>query len=126
MNIAREIICILILCSPLIREIPDDRKGDDDKKKDVLIRIIIGAIASVFVWLFSYHSLLGSAFMCFAIFFLIFDYAINIVLKRPNPFEYLSPKTGTIDRIKWWVRIGPWWRFMIRFSVFAMALIIYF
>lgn len=121
-----EIICIIILCSPLIREIPDDRKGDDDKKRDVWIRIAIGAAASIFVWLISRHSLWGSAAMCFALFFLLFDYLINLVLKRPNPFEYLSTTTGTVDRIEWWVKIGPWWRFAIKFVVFAVALIIYF
>ena len=126
MNHLKEIICFLILFAPLVWELIDDKEGDRNKKIDVLWRVLIGAAASSFVWLFSRHSLAETAFMCFAIFFLIFDYGINIVLKRPNPFAYLSPNTGTIDRIKWWVSIGPWWRFAIRFAVFAVALIIYF
>lgn len=126
MNHLKEIICFLILFAPLIVEVRDDRKGDDNKKMDVLWRILIGAGASAFVWLFTGHSLFEAAFMCFAIFFLLFDYLVNLVLKRPDPFAYLSPHTGTIDRIKWWVKIGPWWRFAIRFAVFAVALIIYF
>lgn len=115
----------MILSAPLIREIPDDAKGDPDKKKDVWIRILIGAVASIFVWLISRHSLIGSAAMCFALFFLTFDYLINLVLKRPDPFGYLSKTTGDIDRIKWWVKIGPWWRFAVKFAFFAAALVVY-
>lgn len=126
MSIAREIICFIALFAPLVVELHDDRKGDFNKKMDVVWRILIGAAASALVWLFSRHSLAEAGFMCFAIFFLIFDYAVNLVMKRPNPFEYLSTTTGTIDRIKWWVKIGPWWRFVIKFAVFAVALIIYF
>jgi hypothetical protein len=126
MNTAKEIICFLILFAPLVFEAIDDRKGDQNKQIDVLWRVLIGAAASAFVWLFTGHSLWSSAFMCFAIFFLLFDYTIAVILKRPDPFSYLSQTTGDIDRIKWWVRIGPWWRFAIRFFVFAIALILYF
>lgn len=126
MNHIKETILFLILFAPLVWELIDDKRGDRNKKIDVLWRVLIGAAASAFVWLFSRHSLAETAFMCFAIFFLIFDYGINLVLRRPNPFSYLSTKTGSIDRIKWWVKIGPWWRFAVRMAIFAVALINYF
>lgn len=125
MSTAKEIICFIILFAPLIVEVRDDRNGDHNKKMDVLWRILIGAGASVFVWLFTGHSLFEAALMCFAIFFLLFDYLINLVLKRPDPFAYLSKTTGTIDRIPWWVNIGTWWRFAVKIGVFMTALLIY-
>lgn len=125
MSILKEIICFIILFAPLIVEVRDDRNGDHNKKMDVFWRILIGAGASVFVWIFTGHSLFEAAFMCFAIFFLLFDYLINLVLKRPDTFTYLSKTTGTIDRIQWWVNIGPWWRFAIKMGMFITALLIY-
>jgi hypothetical protein len=126
MNTAKEIICFLILFAPYVWEGISDRKGDFNKKIDVLWRILIAAGASLFVWVMTGHSLWSCALMCFAIFFLLFDYTIAIVLKRPDPFSYLSQTTGVVDRMRWWVRIGPWWRFGIRMAVFAISLVIYF
>lgn len=126
MNTAKEIICFFILFAPYLWEVIDDRKGDLNKKIDVLWRVLIAAAASLFVWVMTGHSLWATGFMCFAIFFLLFDYTIAIVLKRPDPFSYLSQTTGVVDRMRWWVHIGPWWRFAIRFAVFAIALVFYF
>jgi hypothetical protein len=124
MNEAKEIICFLILFAPYVWETIDDRKGDLNKKIDVLWRILIGAAASAFVWLFTGHSLAACAFMCFGIFFLLFDYTIAIVLGRPDPFSYMGQK-GVIDNISWWRNMNPYWRFAIRFAVFGLALVIY-
>lgn len=121
----KEVGCFIILFAPYVWETIDDRKGDLNKKVDVLWRIIIGAAASVLVWQLTYHSLISCAFMCFAIFFLLFDYTIAIVLGRPDPFSYMGRK-GVIDNISFWRNMSPEWRFAIRFAVFSVALIIYF
>jgi hypothetical protein len=120
----KEVGCFLILFAPYVWETIDDRKGDLNKKADVLWRILIGAAASLIVYGLTYHSLFACAFMCFAIFFLLFDYTIATVLGRPDPFSYLGHK-GVIDNISFWRKMSPGWRFAIRCAVFAVALIIY-
>lgn len=131
MNIAKEVICLLILSSPYIWEVINDRYGDLNKKIDVLWRVLIGAAASAFVWKFTGHSLWACAFMCFAIFFLLFDYTIaailikNGIISTNDWFGYMGKK-GDVDNIKFWRNLSPGWRFAIRMTVFAIALIIYF
>jgi hypothetical protein len=120
----KEVGCFLILFAPYVWETIDDRKGDLNKKVDVLWRVLIGATASILVWQLTYHSLIGCAFMCFAIFFLLFDYTIATVLGRPDPFSYMGYK-GVIDNISFWRKMNPWTRFAVRFTIFAVALIIY-
>lgn len=127
----KELLWISILSIPLLIEIHDDRNGDYNKKVDVLWRAFYMLISSVVVWYFSKHSLIGCLLMSFGIFFLLFDYAIASILMHrkvissDNWFGYMGKK-GDIDNMGWWRRIGPNWRFAIKFSVFAVALTIYF
>lgn len=131
MNHLKEIICFLILFSPYVWEVLNDRYGDLDKKLDVALRIAIDTVASIVCWYFTGHSLFAAGLMCFAIFFLLFDYTIaailvkNKVIRPSQWFSYMG-ESGDIDNIPWWRNMNPWWRFAIRFSVFAVTLIIYF
>lgn len=131
MNTAKEIICFVILFAPYLWEVIDDRHGDLNKKIDVLWRVLIGAAASLFVWVMTGHSLWATGFMCFAIFFLLFDYTIAAVLIRNKViaakdwFGYMGKK-GITDNIGWWRDMKPGWRFAVRFAVFAIALVFYF
>lgn len=131
MNHIKEIICFLILFAPYVWEVLNDRYGDLDKKLDVALRIAIGTVASIICWYFTGHSFFAAGFMCFAIFFLLFDYTIaailvkNKVIRPSKWFEYMG-ESGDIDNIQWWRSMNPYLRFATRFAVFAVALIIYF
>lgn len=125
MKLFIEVIAFLGLFSPFIWERWDDRKGDFNKTRDVFIRIAIAAGASIFCWLITAHSLFSAALMCFAIFFLLFDYAMAAKLGHKDWFSYLG-ESGPVDNIKFWRNMHPGWRFAIRMGVMAIAIVIYF
>lgn len=125
MKLALEIIAFLVLLLPIVWEVRDDRHGDPDKTKDVIIRatmmVTIGLLAALLRG--DYKHPFDEMFMSFALFFLLFDYAMAVVLKKP--LGYLGT-TSKMDRFKLWVKIGPMGRFAVRLAVFAGALIWYF
>jgi hypothetical protein len=130
MIIVFEFIAFMLLFLPLIWEITDDKNGDFDKAKDVVIRIAIAFFVGSIIWLSSifnlvhHHGLLASAFLSLAIHFLIFDYAIAFVLGHKDWFSYMGH--GVIDRIKFWNTMNPKIKLVIRIVVFGFALVLYF
>lgn len=125
------IIGIILLLAPLLQEISDDRFGDSDHKPDVYRRVVIAILAGfansllhlTTHWLF----ILKSVVLSLAMHFMVFDYAINIVLGIVDWFSYLSnsPKGSEIDKIPVWNRIGPWGRFAVRLTVLGSAILFY-
>lgn len=131
MNILLEIICLAILSAPLIWEVRDDKHGDNNKIEDVVYRGALMLAAAGMVTVLTYHSYVGSLLMTFAIFFLVFDYAMNIRLVRSGIyagvgwFAHLG-KSSVLDRWEWWKNLNPWYRFAIRVGVLVVAIIVYF
>lgn len=120
-----EIFAFVILFAPYVWEVYNDRHGDPDKVKDVLIRIAIAAgVTLTNVWLTG-RSVWPVGFMCFALFFLLFDYTVAAVLGIKDWFSFLGT-TSFIDRIKWWREMSPGWRFAVRIGVMAWAILFYF
>ena len=147
-----EIIALLILAGPMVWERRNDRRGDFNKKGDVIIRALLMALVSIVNYLLRYfnfmhieslwHMIIGTSqafLMSIAEFFLIFDYSIAKKFSK-DPFSYLG-KSGWFDNLKWWrgfdLKIGrlkisaqskfwPWWRFFIRILFFIVSFIIYF
>lgn len=125
MNIAAEIICFILLSAPIFWEYNDDRAGDFNKKKDVLIRSIIAAVVCFANYLFTDRFILKSALMCFALFFLIFDYLIATRFAPSGKwFSYLGKK-GWFDNLPGWKK-NPLVRFGIKLAVLIGALLYYF
>lgn len=125
MNLTAEIICFILLAAPIVYEFFDDRNGDFNKKKDVIIRSIIAAVVCFANYLFTDRFILKSALMCFALFFLIFDYLINTrFAPKGQVFSYLGKK-GWVDNLPVWKK-NPWVRFGIKLAVLIGALIYYF
>lgn len=125
-----ELLCIIMLCIPLIWELKDDDKGDTTHRRDVFWRGAIMFAVSLMVWGISHHSGLkhgfsDSFYMSFSIFFLMFDYAIAAVLGHDDWFTYLGHESK-IDQISWWRNMNPWLRFIIKMANFSVALIVYF
>lgn len=146
MSAALHILAFAVLFVPTIWELWDDRNGEDKqgKLRDRYKKGIVWAV-STFVSLVIYFwpvllvkssgaVLVGwwtlkSWIMALAIHFLIFDYAIVIILKhrgvietKESAFSYLGK---TANYPKFWVKMNPWIRFCIRLTIFAIALIIY-
>lgn len=117
----REVIAISFLFIPLIWEIIDDSRVEKNHKVDVFIRGGLMLVCAVGSWYYG-HSYWASVALSFAIFFLMFDYFIHIVmLRRKDFFSYLG-NTSTVDKIKLWVKLGAWGRFAVRSVVFFAAL----
>lgn len=76
------IISITALFAPLIWELINDRYGDEDKKLDVLIRVILGLAAALVNFILIGKPILDSFLLSMAIFFMLFDYLINIILYK--------------------------------------------
>jgi len=125
MKLTAEIICFLILLNPVVWEYTNDKNGDFDKKKDVLIRCIIASTCCIVNYLFTDRFILKSALMCFALFFLIFDYLIATRFAPQGKwFSYLGKK-GWFDNLPGWKK-NPWVRLGIKLAVLIGALIYYF
>jgi len=117
----RELIAISFLFIPLAWEIIDDSRQEKNHKVDVFIRGGLMVVCAVGPWLYG-HSYFSSVALSFAIFFLLFDYIIHIVMmRRRDWFSYMGTTADT-DKVKRWHNMKPWDRFFIRFGVFAIAL----
>lgn len=125
MKLTAEIIAFIILLAPTAWEYQDDKNGDFNKKKDVLIRIVISVVVCAINYLLVQRSILQSGLMCFALFFFIFDYWIaSVFAPKGQWFSYLGKK-GWFDNLPAWKK-NPWVRFGIKFAVLIGALIYYF
>lgn len=120
----KEAISFLLLCVPLAYELWNDRKDDLNKVIDVFIRTGLVIVCAVPAWFYG-HSYLSSIVLSGAIFFLMFDYLINIImLRRKDFFSYLGT-TSWVDRIKFWKEMKPLNRFFLRVGIFTGSFIWY-
>lgn len=133
------LLIFLILSLPTAWELYDDRIGETlkQKKLDVLWRCLsFSSSAIVSGWIiYGFHQTpfvyyLKAVVMSFAIFFLVFDYAIIIILVRRKIVElpkgqkwysYLSK--SPLDKL--WSGWDWKWRMAVRGAVFTISLIIY-
>lgn len=121
----KEILAIFVLCSPLIWELFNDKKGDVHPNNDWLIRGSIMGAASLLVSLFVERNFFQAFVMSFGIFFLLFDYLVNIMYKKPKWWAYVN-KTAFPDRIEQWGG-SPWYgRLLIKLIIFGAGFSIYF
>ncbi len=120
----KEVLAISLLCLPLIYELLDDRKNDFNKAFDVVVRVGLALLSSIYAW-FIGHSYLSSLALSFGIFFLLFDYLIHIImLRRRDFFSYLGT-TSRFDKMKIWIKLEAWGRFAVRAGVFLIAVFWY-
>jgi len=117
-----EIISLLILCSPLIWELFNDKKGDIHPNNDWVIRGGIMIIASIIVSLFIDQTFWQALAMSFGIFTLFFPYLYNILNKKKPWYNYWS-KTAIPDKwiswMKWYVvMFFLLWIFGVCFSIY--------
>jgi archaellum biogenesis protein FlaJ (TadC family) len=128
-----EPFCILVLLFPVIWECWDDRDGDDHggKNDDWILRGLLMLVGSMIVFLIHpTKNFFQALFLSFAMFTLIFPYAVNIVqYKRgvthdPKWWDHLS-KTAIPD--KWDAWSGLHWsiRLILMLMFFGMAMTIY-
>lgn len=112
----------LLLLIPTIAEIINDRFGETlkDKKNDLYMRgFLMLSISAAYAtsWkAYSAHVALSTG-----MFVLVFDYLINIVLRRPQWFTYLG--SSPVDNA--WKGWNPWLRFGIRVVFFLSTLLLY-
>src|SRR5688500_2110092 len=127
------IIAIINLIIPTGWELHNDRNGDFDKTKDVVIRgsLMIAAAVVNFFWLTG-KAVFDSVFLSVGINFMIFDYAIGywLILKgkietpRGVVYHWFTYLSGSpFDKL--WKDWNPWVRFGIRVIVLAAAIVIY-
>lgn len=107
---------LLLLLIPTVWEIIDDRKGDSNKGFDVFMRVLLGICVAL--W---FSNIYTAFFLSMALHFFLFDYAINLILKREPWFSYLGKK-GVVDNIGPWRNLNPWARFIIRLAVLLVAI----
>lgn len=124
MSMLTSLICFSILSNPTAYELYVERKGEAMKSKrwSIFVRC---AIIVVSVWVAAVFKnddlltdLLKSAALAFGIFFLVFDYAINLILGRKPWFSYLSksPIDKKFSKVNWKVRMG------VRIVIFVSSL----
>lgn len=114
-------LLLLILLIPTIWEVIDDRKGDSNKGFDVFMRVLLGLLVAFSRWFDNPYT---AFFLSMALHFFLFDYAINLVLKREPWFSYLG-KTGVVDTLPFWRNLHPWARFGLRAVVLVIAYILH-
>jgi hypothetical protein len=124
------ILSILVLFAPLTWELINDRFGDEDKKLDVLIRVILGIASALVNFILIGKPILDSFILSMAIFFLAFDYLINIILYKNDVIDYANwfsytSKKGVIDNIGFWKKMNPWTKLGVKVGVLAVAILIY-
>jgi hypothetical protein len=138
-----QIISLLLLTIATWDELYRERKGETSSQKlrstlrrgfwMVIFSFMVVLLENIFNgtdptwWRFIECLILSAAFH-----FLVFDFIENYNLKRnviisssSKWWSYIG-QTSTIDRIKFWVKIGWKWRLFIKIAVFVMATIIYF
>lgn len=126
----KELVAIIILCLPTAVELYADRNGDTNKVMDTVVRIMMMIAVGLIVWGWLGKNMFVAMNMSFAIFFLIFDYAIHVILYRngvitsPAWFKYMG-RSSKIDNISWWRNMNPWLKLIIRILYLAIALFLY-
>lgn len=127
----KEILAITFLFTPLAWELFNDRNGDTDKKKDVVIRLIIAAQVALFHGAHSWLKWFAAFNLSLTIHWLLFDYLIHIILYRngiivsPAWFNYLG-KSSKVDKIVIWKNIGPYGRLFVKLFYFIGSIWLYF
>lgn len=124
------IISILSLFAPVTWECLDDSKGDHNKAQDVFLRFLIGLVAALINFFLIGKPIVDSFLLSMAIHFLLFDYAINIILYKRGIIDYANwfshtGKKGVIDNIGFWKRMNPWTKLWVRVGVLVVAILIY-
>jgi len=133
-RIILEFTVFILYLEPFLWEVKDDRFGDSDHRQDVVRRWAMAAIITFLAWtlgtlhIIERHNPLAIFGLVLSIHFFLFDYAIAYVLGHRDWFSYLSnnPKGSVVDRIKIWVKIGPWGRFSVKLIFLVGFLIWYF
>lgn len=131
--IALHTVAFVLLLWPAIWELVNDKRGEDraEKKKDLPKRLLWMAVvagANAIILSGGLLQLLKAMAMTIALFFFIFDYAINAILLHnkviagKDVFSYLS--SSPLDNL--WRGWNPWLRFAVRLIVLIAATIIYF
>lgn len=112
----------LLLLIPTFAEVINDWNGETlkDKRQDVWMRAFLVLSVSV-AYAVTWRGYLANVLLSTALFVLLFDYLINIVLRRPSWFSYMG--SGPIDKA--WTSWSPWLRLAIRVVVFLAALLFY-
>lgn len=122
-----EIVKRIHFALPVAVEVRDDRKGDHNKKQDVVVRSILCAIVSLFDHFINGANLLAAFGLSVAFFIATFDYSFNKWAKidgakRPV-FKYLSD--GGVDSWKPWVWIRWQGRLAVRMLLLGLSIWIY-
>lgn len=121
---------LFVLSVPLAWELWNDRKGDYNKGRGVIIRCLLFIVCALVVHYLTKHKLIVTFNLAAAIHFMFFDYAINYILYRnkiiasPYWFSYTG-KSGVIDNIKGWKHLNPWLKLIIRVLYLSVALFLY-
>lgn len=126
-------LVVLMLLIPTLWELYEDRKGDFNKTRDVVVRYALAILVGIihFFWVTG-KPVFDTVFLSMGINFLIFDYAIAYILIKSGKIEaprgisyhwffYLSH--SPFDSL--WYKWHPWVRFAVRVAVFGAALAIY-
>ena len=123
-------IILFVYLIPTLFEAFQDRNGETkkDKRKDLLWLVVAGAVIVWLAWLVLDKSPVRSAFMIIGWRVLVFDYLVQYILIKNKVivghwFTYTG-KTARWDRII--SRVHPVARFVIRLSVFALAVLYYY
>jgi|SRR5688572_228092 len=125
-------LAIISLFVPLAIELWNDRNGEtaEEKVNDAIWRVVLAVVAGIVNFYMLNKPIFDAMFLALAIHWLLFDYLINIILYKNNVIDYANwfsytGKTGFIDDISLWKRIGPWGRFTVKTVVFITALVIF-
>lgn len=131
-------LSILILSLPLIWELWSERKGEDPKKKGrsmtvrAALMIVCSCVSAIIHdyaewgngdYLDGLLTFAKSLFLSFAIFFLTFDYLINIIFHKKTRVWYSYLSESPLDRL--WSGWNWRLRLAIRVAVFAISLTIF-
>lgn len=121
----KEIFSLLVLSTPVIWELFNDRKGDKHPNNDWLIRGLIMLAASALVSVGTGRHFLQALAMSFGIFSLVFPYLYNILNRKKPWYSYLST-TAIPDKWTYWAGTAWYGRMFILLVIFGTCLSIYF
>jgi len=122
-----EILFLLLLFSPVVWELINDREGDVHPNKDWIMRGAIMIVASFLVAVLSAgeRGFFVSLGLSFAMFSFFFNYLYNLFNGKKPWYSYLS-LTAIPDKWEQW-RGTPWYgRFIILAIILGTALSLYF
>jgi len=135
----KEIIGVILLTSPLLWELWNDKDGDShisrgfielpSKKVDVLVRVFLVSILALFNLLLNDKEIFKSVTFSGAVHFLLFDYLIAYILSKRGIIKgqwwsYMGSKG--IDNYPLWKKLHPIIKLIIRVIIFIISSIIYF